>query len=413
VRQLLEVTMFPEQLQTSPYLTCVRPGERPAVVYMTDDVSANYPCMSDPGDAAFGAIGLDRRVVWHPDPAALEAMQTAAPEPVPAARLAEAFGAELVADLVSRGWLQDPAELCTDYYLRTGQIEVTAHCNWGCRFCPVATDPKPRKTMPLDLFAEIITKLKAYPTVKYVGFHFYNEPTLDKFFAQRIAILRAHAMKLVLFTNGSALTETKLRLLKDSGILYQLTVNLPTLGESEFRSLTGSSTHAATLRNLETAARLECFPLKLCVNGIGPDLERNLEQLRARFEPMGIEVFTPQMADRAGVLDNEYFEDIHVTGRLRGCNWPVNHAYFTVDGDLFLCANDYYQREVFGHVRDGSLHDVMTSPAAVRLRRQIFGVEEAPGDFICRTCHDQKLDYVHRPFRPLATFPLIDVTRRP
>jgi hypothetical protein len=404
--------MFPETLQTSPYLTCVRPGERPAVVYTTDDVYPAYPQLSDPGDAAFGAIGLDRRVVWHPDPAALEALQTAAPEAVPTARLTATFGAAVVADLVSRGWLQDPAELCTEYFLRTGQIEVTAHCNWGCRFCPVATDPKPRRTMPLDLFTEIITKLTSYPTVKYVGFHFYNEPTLDKFFPQRIGILRDHDMKLVLFTNGSALTEAKLRLLKESGVLYQLTVNLPSLDESEFRSLTASATYAATLRNVETAARLGCFPLKLSVNGIGPALERNLEQLRARFEPLGIEVFTPPMADRAGVLDNEYYEDIHVTGRLRGCNWPVNHAYFSVAGDLFLCANDYYQREIFGHVRDGSLHEIMTSPAAKRLRRRIFGVEEAPDDFICRTCHDQRLDYVHRPFRPLATFPLLDVTRR-
>lgn len=405
--------MMPETLQTSPYLTCVRPGERPPVIYTTDDVHPARPRLSDPGGAAFGAIGLDRRVVWHPDPAALEALQTAAARAVPAARLAAAFGGELVADLVSRGWLQDPADLCGEYHLRTGQIEVTAHCNWGCRFCPVATDPKPRRTMPLDLFTEIIAKLKAQPTVRYVGFHFYNEPSLDRYFAQRVGILRDHDMKLVFFTNGSALTEAKLRLLTESGVLLQLTVNMPSLDEAEFRALTGSSTYAATLRNLEAAARLGGFPLKISVNGVGPALERNLARLRARFEPLGVEVFTPPMADRAGVLENEYYEDVHVTGRLRGCNWPVNHASFSVAGDLFLCANDYYQREVFGHIRDGSLHEIMTGPAAKRLRRRIFGVEDAPADFLCRACHDQRLDYVHRPFRPLATFPLLDVTGRP
>jgi hypothetical protein len=95
---------------------------------------------------------------------------------------------------------------------------------------------------------------------------------------------------------------------------------------------------------------------------------------------------------------------VHVTGRLTGCGWPVSHANFSVTGDMFLCCNDYYQREVFANIRDGSIHELMTSPAAVRLRQKGFGVTGAPADFVCRRCHNQKLDFPNREFRPIATF---------
>ena len=124
------------------------------------------------------------------------------------------------------------------------------------------------------------------------------------------------------------------------------------------------------------------------------------------YADRGVEIRATLTCDRAGTLEGDYNQGINISGRLNGCSWPVNHAYFSVRGDMFICCNDFYQREVFGHVRDGSLHDVMTSPAAVLLRRRVFGVEMAPKDYVCRGCHDQAIDFPHRQFRPLATFPV-------
>ena len=190
-------------LQSSPYLTCARPGSQAPVTYVSDTRVVEYPVMSDPGRAAFGVIGLDRTVVWHDDANALMALEEAAAQPVERAELERRFGAGVVADLVRRSWLQHPDDLCREYWLRTGQIEVTAHCNWGCRFCPVSVDPKAPETMPMDLFTEIIEKLSGYVSVRFVTFHFFNEPTLDRFFDDRIRVLREHGMKLSLSTNAS------------------------------------------------------------------------------------------------------------------------------------------------------------------------------------------------------------------
>ncbi len=398
--------MLPDQLQTSPYITCIMPGDPPPVTYVTDVHGPTLPVVTDPGTAAFGVIGLDRRVDWQPDITALSALEKAAPEAVDTRSLVASFGQVTVELLVSKGWLQPPSELCVEYKLLTGQIEVTAHCNWACRSCPVSTDPKPRATMPMNLFTEIIEKLAPYETIKFVTFHFFNEPTLDRHFIDRVQVLREHEMKLALFTNASALPPVKIKALQDSGVMYRLVVNLPTLDADGLRRLTGARTFHTSLTNLDNAIR-EGWPVSICVNGVGPGAQRNVDQVKERYEPQGVTVYAPEASDRAGELANEFAQGLHIDGPLNGCSWPLNHAYFSVTGDMFICCNDYHQREVFGNIRDGSVHDIMTSPAAVQVRRRVFGVESAPDDYVCRGCHDQKPDFPHRQFRPLHSFPIL------
>jgi MoaA/NifB/PqqE/SkfB family radical SAM enzyme len=259
----------------------------------------------------------------------------------------------------------------------------------------------------MELFEEIVEKLVAQPSVTYVGFQFYNEPTLDKFFADRIAVLRDAGMKLALYTNASGLNRAKLDLLQRSGVLLHLVVNLPSLDEAEFAALTGSPAHRRSVTNLELAIDMGISPISIAVNGFGPARDTSVRVLRERYAPSGVEVYPTVLSDRAGQIERSPVnERVRITGRLTGCSYPVNHAQFSVRGDMFMCCNDYYQRETFGNVRDGSVHELMTSPAAVALRRRVFGVDQAPEDMICRSCHDQLPDFPERQFRPLASFPL-------
>ncbi|MDQ0773028.1 hypothetical protein QF026_001494 [Streptomyces aurantiacus] len=391
-------------LQTSPYLTRVTPGAEPPVVYLTDTLAPAHPEGEPaPTDAAFGIVGLDRQIIWQADPDILELLRACACGPRAAAELATLFGADRVAAAVAREWLQAPEELCRAYRLVSGEIEVTAHCNWGCPFCPVATDPKPRRTMPMDLFEEVVAKLNAVGTIDYVTFQFFNEPTLDKYFTDRVKVLAEHGMQLALYSNVSALTQDKIDALKRYGVLRHLIVNMPSVDEREFAELTGSRSYAHTTANIQAAIDAG-LRVQIVVNGVGERLARNLDGVTRRYQPLGIEVFPSLTCDRAGDVSGAYAQGVRVAGRLTGCGWPVHHANFSVAGDLFLCCNDYYQREVFGNIRDGSIDELMTSDAAVCLRRRVFGVAEAPKDFLCRRCHNQTLDFPGRDFRPIATF---------
>ncbi len=393
-------------LQTSPYLTCIKPNE-PAPITFCTDPTRSRPETSVAGDAQFGVLGLDREVHWQDDRDLLALLETAAAEPVLEDDLVRRYGPRPVAQARTRQWLQDPAQLCTEYFLRSGEIEVTAHCNWGCTFCPVSDDPKPRATMPMELFEEIIEKLRAQPSVKYVGFQFYNEPTLDKFFADRVKVLQSAGIKLALYTNASGLNAAKLDLLQRSGVLLHLVVNLPSLDEGQFAALTGSATYRRSVTNLDLAVDMGIDPISIAVNGFGPARDTSVRVLRERYGPSGVDVYPTVLSDRAGQIERSPVnEEVRITGRLTGCSYPVNHAQFSVAGDMFMCCNDYYQRETFGNVRDGSIHEIMTSPAAVALRRRVFGVDLAPDDMICRSCHDQLPDFPERQFRPPASFPL-------
>src|SRR5262245_28639745 len=100
-------------LQTSPYLTCLTAGQTSPVVYAVDEIEPVFPDVKPPDGAAFGVIGLDRNLVWHNDINALDALQHAASAPVARQSLTETYGAQVVSDLVGRGWLQRPDELCT------------------------------------------------------------------------------------------------------------------------------------------------------------------------------------------------------------------------------------------------------------------------------------------------------------
>ncbi|MFC0861696.1 radical SAM/SPASM domain-containing protein [Sphaerimonospora cavernae] len=371
---------------------------------MTDTFGPSAPQADPPPPGtAFGLVGLDRRVIWQSDPQMLDMLTACAPEPCDAERVAQRFGADRMSAALQRGWLQSPDELCRDYHLVSGEIEITSHCNWGCRFCPVSMDPKPPRTMPMDLFEEIIAKLADVGTIDYVTFQHYNEPTLDKHFTDRLEVLARHRMQLALYTNASALTPDKIDALRRLGVLRHLIVNMPSIDPGEFAELTASRSYPHVVRNLEQAITAG-FRVQIVVNGAGERLARNLEGLTRRYAPLGVEVFPSLTCDRAGDGPAEYFQDVHVDGQLTGCGWPVHHANISVTGDMFLCCNDYYQRETFGNIRDGSIHDLMTSDAAVRLRRQVFGVADAAAGFLCRRCHNQQLDFPAREFRPIATF---------
>ena len=51
-----------------------------------------------------------------------------------------------------------------------------------------------------------------------------------------------------------------------------------------------------------------------------------------------------------------------------------------------LCCEDYDEKYVVGDLTTSSVADVLAGPELARLRRWVYGLEEAPDDFICRKC---------------------------
>lgn len=394
-----------EQLQTDPYLSLVPPRGECPVVFATDEDPLLRPALAPPPDAVFGVIGLDRAIVWCADREVAKILEAAATRPVLRAALEQTFEPRTVQRLIECGWLQPPENLCRAFMLTSAQIEVTVSCNWSCRCCPVSQFKKPRAVMPLALYERVIDKLAAVDTLRYVTHHFYNEPTLDPHFTERLDVIRRAGMRFRLFTNGSGLNDQKIRALWATGVLDFVVFNLPSSEPGAFAEFTQSRSYQTSFRNLE-AAVAHGLDVRIAVNGLGAPVQQTVSALREKYGPKGVRVFASLISDRAAALQNEFSNDVYVTGPLTGCSWPVNHLHIGVEGELFLCCNDYFKREVFGHIDDGPVHGAMSSDAAVALRRKVFGVAGAEADFICRRCHDQCADFPLKQFKPIARFPI-------
>ena len=81
---------------------------------------------------------------------------------------------------------------------------------------------------------------------------------------------------------------------------------------------------------------------------------------------------------------------VRSTRRLRGCNnlgsRPIEHIHINPRGQCVLCCEDYDEFHVIGDLTVESIDEVLSGEEIARLRRMIYGLEEAPDEFICRKC---------------------------
>lgn len=286
------------------------------------------------------------------------------------------------------GFLVNPATVWDETYITSIEIEAGTQCNWSCRYCPRSIDPKKSTYMSMELFNEIIDKAVRLKTVEYVTLNSYNEPALDKYFESRVQKIAQSGLKLILHSNGSVLDKKKIKLLKDTNVLSIVYFNIPSLDESEFKRLTGSSTYEQTIRNIDMAIE-SGFNVELSIQGTEDELKRNLPALKAKYEPLtGKSIIAWGTGDRAGILDNCYARGINITEPLYGCSMVLNWIHIGVNGDLFICFNDYYQKNVYGNIKDGEFADILANEKAKQIRKRVYGGENAPNDQMCRKCDE-------------------------
>ena len=74
--------------------------------------------------------------------------------------------------------------------------------------------------------------------------------------------------------------------------------------------------------------------------------------------------------------------------KLAGCleNRHKDWLHFVPDGRALLCCRDYYEKETFGSFEEKGVDGLITSAQLQQYQRWVGGEEEAPDDFMCRTC---------------------------
>ncbi|HEX3068405.1 MAG TPA: radical SAM/SPASM domain-containing protein [Thermoanaerobaculia bacterium] len=289
------------------------------------------------------------------------------------------------------GWLVR-GDISRAHRLKIVSLETMIACNQKCYFCPVSIAPREDFDMPVALFERIAGELTAYrDTLESVFLQSYNEPTLDRRFVEFCRTLFAAKLPVAVLSNGSGLTPAKVDALIESGPLRYICINLSTLDRDRYIRDRGEDHLGAVLRNLDyVKSRPLAEVMKIVVLGKG-DAEHDVdfESIRERFAGSRFTVERHVVMDRAGWLDIGLKPDAPKK-QLAGCDnlgsRPLQHLHITPRGQCVLCCEDYDEKYIVGDLTRNSIAEVLAGPELAKMRKWVYGIEEAPDDFMCRDC---------------------------
>jgi MoaA/NifB/PqqE/SkfB family radical SAM enzyme len=301
-------------------------------------------------------------------------------------------GGEADETLVRDGWIVDSEGIDRKARLKIVSLETMTTCNQKCYFCPVSIAPREDALMTQEMFEGIVAQLTAYrDTLEAVFLQSYNEPTLDRRFVDHVKTLFANALPVAVLSNGTGLTPAKVDQIMAAGQLRHLCINLSTLDRERYQHDRGEDHLAIVMRNLDSLKdRPLSTEMKIVVLGTGDDVhQKDFEDVQARYGGSLFRVERHVVMDRAGWLDVG-LKTAQKRTRLAGCenvgSRPIQHLHITPQGQCVLCCEDYDENYVVGDLTKNTVAEVLAGPDMARMRRWVYGLEEAPEDFICRSC---------------------------
>ncbi|MCP4895819.1 MAG: radical SAM protein [bacterium] len=297
-------------------------------------------------------------------------------------------------DLVEHGWLVDAEDdIHRRYHIKFVSIEAFSVCNHGCYYCPVSIAPREVSRMPTELFERVIAEVAAlgHP-VEGVVMNHYNEPTADSRYLDQVRCIKNAGLPPATLSNGSGLTPQRVDALLDMGGLQYLSVNISSLDRQTYKEQRGKDHLPLVLTNLDyMATRPVAETMELVVLGTGDQSHRDEhERIAERFADTRFEVKYFEVNDRAGHLDLGINADENGSC-LAGCenmgSRVINHIHISARGRCILCCQDYSERWEVGDLNTQSLTEILEGDESAKIRRWVYGLEEAPRDFLCRTCN--------------------------
>jgi len=295
--------------------------------------------------------------------------------------------------LANNGWLIPPnQDLSKKYRLRYVSLETHTVCTQACAFCPVAIVPREPDFMPTELFERLVEELTRYrETIEAVTLNNYNEPTADRRFVEQVRTLMHHDLPVAVLSNASTFTPDKVDALVEMGPITYLSINISSLDRKRYADerqrdhLPRVLEHLDHMKDKQVAETMDIIVL-----GHQDETHRaDTETLREHFAGSRFNVRDLEIMDRAGYLPIGLSPD-KPHERLRGCNnlgsRPIEHIHINPKGRCVLCCEDYDEHHIVGDLTQQTIDEVMSGQELAQLRRMIYGIEEASGDFICRKC---------------------------
>jgi radical SAM protein with 4Fe4S-binding SPASM domain len=238
------------------------------------------------------------------------------------------------------------------------KIETTNLCNGKCSYCPNKTMSRKRGIMSDETFRLIILDAKKLK-VKEIHLQNFGEPLVDKKIFERINhIKQTTDMKVIIFTNGSLLTDDNIKKLIDSD-LDEIKISFDGFSKEYFEKYRKPfKFHDIKLKiiALKKEHLKSNSKLKICLNVVYDSTisETQIDKLKHEW------------IDIVG-LNNIYFQKVHnwadteiKNHKFRKMNCRDMFEYMTIlwNGDVVPCCLDYEGFQFIGNVTNEPLNNI-------------------------------------------------------
>jgi len=267
-------------------------------------------------------------------------------------------------------------------------IETCTACNHTCKYCPVSEFPQKQQVMPPELFQQAMGELESLNHhFRRISFSHYNETLIDPLFLDRVRNAMGYDFfdEIWVFSNLAFMPDSLPRELQYARDRLLFRVNLPTAIRERYREIQGVDDFSNVEKNVFRLIEAG-FRLKINVQRNRFTTEQDAKSVVEKFG-LVLPVRVVDSNSRAGLV-----EELSTRGRrqkLEGClldNRPIDYVHIAVDGDVFLCCQDFFKRYRFGNIRNQRLREILASGVAKEHLAWVYGEKEAPDDFICRNC---------------------------
>ncbi len=275
------------------------------------------------------------------------------------------------------------------------RIENTAHCGYGCFFCPREQLTRPRGFMPLTDFSLVLDRLGEHSG--RVDLHGFGEPLLDTELAEKITLLKERwpqSMPTIYSTLGVRISLQRLLRLVAAGLRH-IEVSFYGTDADSYALAHGAKRFECAKENLEALVRVRDelgSPLKIVVRSFPHHdeikqpgtSEEAVCALHTWMMSLGVELIRERALHNYG-SGRAY----NPPGRKTPCSviWGLRYRILQItwDLDVIPCCFDFNAEVRLGNLRKQTLADIFDSPLYRRFYRA-HALGKLEQFSVCRSC---------------------------
>lgn len=272
-----------------------------------------------------------------------------------------------------------------DLFPAVVMVQTINRCNGRCRICPYSYTfhLQEKGVMGEDLWHKIASECAQEKDLQRFVPMSKNEPLMDTHLEERIAAFRTIAAPhqiVEVVTNGSALTSKRFAALVDSGV-DMISISLNAATEEIYTLVKNGVSWKHVRRNIDSIAAADLSRVNIFLRYVRQfENAAGFRQFSSYWKRYGFNTLSFEINNRAGAVKGfdallpprstlQHQLRLAMTRRLYNlCPFAFSVVNIMQNGDIPLCANDWYNLEILGNVKHQTIHEIFNSPRMQEIR---------------------------------------------